>query len=380
LTAVLHLRASTFQVGLLAAVESVVFLLVGLPSGPFVDRRRKRPILVACNLGRLFALASIPVAALAHVLTIWQLYAAAFVVALLSAPFRVAYQSYLPSLVEERALVAGAARMEASGAVADIAGPPLAGALVGLLTAPIAIGLDAASYLLSTLAIRTIPAAAEQTPPPVPRGRYIADIREGMRFVVRHPALRAIAATNSWSGFFEGIDAAVIVVFLSLTLRASPVYIGVVFGLCAVGGLGGALVAAKVVNRFGTTRTLIGGIGLGSPFLLLAVIAQPGWSTLLVGLGGVPLWTGLAIYHITQYSYRQTACPPALRGRMNATMQVINNAFMPLGAVIGATLGVWLGLRATMAVAAIGLSLSFLWLLRLPRAPSGRVETNEEHT
>ncbi len=166
LTAVLYLRASPFQVGILAALGSVAYLLVGLPSGPYVDRHLKRPILLLCNVGRCGALLSIPVMAALGALTIAQLYAVTFAIGVLSVPFKVAYQSYLPSLVPKQSLVAGSARMQAGSASVDVIGPSLGGILVGILTAPAAVLVDAVSYVISSVAIFAIPATAEPTIPP----------------------------------------------------------------------------------------------------------------------------------------------------------------------------------------------------------------------
>lgn len=368
LTATVYLRAPAFQVGLLTAVSSVAFLLVGLPSGPYVDRHRKRPILLACNVGRLLALGSIPVAAAVHALTMGQLFAVSLVVSLLSVPFGVAYQSYLPYLVGRDALLAGSARMQAGAAVNDIAGPSVAGALMAVLSAPFAILADALSYAVSTVLLFGIPAGAEPTPGPAPRGHYLADIRAGLRYIAGSP-LRWIAAANASTGFFEGIDGAVILIFLNRTLHASPSYIGLVYSLCAVGGLAGALAAEQIVRRYGIRRALIGGLGVGAPFLALAVLARPGWTTILVGVAGLPMWAGLTVYQVTQFSYRQLTCPEPMRGRMNATMRFVTNAFAPLGALTGAYVGTVAGTRAALLIAAAGLSCSFLWLLRIRQPP-----------
>lgn len=161
LTAILYLKASAFEVGILATFSSLAYLLVGLPSGPYVDRHLKRPILLVCNVGRCCALLSIPVAAVLGALTMVQLYIATLAIGILTVPFTVAYQSYLPSLVPKDALVAGNARMAASSAGVDVVGPSVAGVLVSLLSAPVAVLVDAASYVISSAMIFTIPRNAE---------------------------------------------------------------------------------------------------------------------------------------------------------------------------------------------------------------------------
>ncbi len=172
--------------------------------------------------------------------------------------------------------------------------------------------------------------------------------------------------TNAVFGFCEGIDAAVILLFLSRTLHASAIYIGLVYSAAAVGSVLGALTVTRIVARLGTRRTLIAGIGVGSPLLIVTVLAQPGWSTSIVAIFSLPAWFGLTIYNIVQYGHRQAVCPEQMRGRMNATMQVINNALIPAGAIVGAGLADLIGFRLTLLVTALGLSTSFIWLLALP--------------
>ena len=171
LTAVVYLHANAFQVGLLTMFETLAFLVIGLPSGPLVDRSRKRPLMLAANLGRMVTLGSIPAAAAFGVLAMTQLYIAALAVGLLSVPFGIAYQSYLPELVDRRAVVEGSSKMQASSSAAVIVGPSIAGALIGVVTAPGAILVDSASYLVSPIMIHSIPAEAESRPAPAPRRR-----------------------------------------------------------------------------------------------------------------------------------------------------------------------------------------------------------------
>jgi predicted MFS family arabinose efflux permease len=139
--------------------------------------------------------------------------------------------------------------------------------------------------------------------------------------------------------------------------------VGVLLSMCAIGGLLGAIGSTRLVARFGSARGLIGGILLAGPGLLLGVAAQPGWSTVLVGLGGLLAWFGLVLSNDVQYGYRQMVCPAGLRGRVNATMQVISNAGRPVGALLGGVLGGWLGLRMTVAITAVGAGGSAFWLL-----------------
>lgn len=133
-----------------------------------------------------------------------------------------------------------------------------------------------------------------------------------------------------------------------------------------MGSLLGALTAARIVKRFGIRRTLITSIAGGGVLLIITAVAQPGWSTALVAIASLPAWFGLTIYSIVQYGHLQSVCPAPMRGRMNATMQVIKYSLTPLGAVVGAVLADVVGFRLTVLIAALGVSSAFIWLLGLP--------------
>src|SRR5213593_4695457 len=214
LTAVVILKANAFQVGLLSTLEFLPFILVGLPAGVWVDRLRRRRILIAGDLGRAITLGSIPIAYELHHLTIWQLYAVAFLTGVLTVFFDVSYQAYLPSLVERDQLVDGNAKLEISRSGAQLAGPGLGGLLVQALRAPVAILVDALSYLWSAMwvfLIRKKEPAIER--PPEGHRPMREDIKEGLRYVWRHPLLRPIAFCTGSSNLFSSIYLAILVLF-----------------------------------------------------------------------------------------------------------------------------------------------------------------------
>jgi len=368
LAAVLTLNATAAQTGLLRTAAFAPFLLVGLFAGVWVDRMRRRPILIAADIGRALLLGSIPAAAALDLLYIEQLYLIAFLAGILTVFFDVAYQAFLPSLVRRDQLLEGNSKLEVSNSVAFVAGPGLAGGLVQLLTAAGAIALDAVSYLLSALFLSSI-----RTPEPVAvatreRRGVRAEIAEGLRVVVGNPLLRGIAGCTSTSNFFGSMVQAVFVLYATRELGLSAGALGLVLGAAGVGALGGALLAGWAARRFGLGRAMIGGILLAEvPWLALPLAGGPPEAATIV-LGAAWFLGGLLgpIYNLNQVSLRQSITPHRLQGRMNATMRFLVWGSIPLGALLGGALGEILGVRATIAIGAAGGLLSVFWLLSSP--------------
>jgi MFS family permease len=366
LLATITLHASTFEVALLSVFSSAAFLLVALQAGAIVDRLRKKPVLVASDFARAVLIASIPVAQLLGVLTIWQMYAVALAASVLTVFFDVAYQSYLPVLVTRDRLVEGNAKIAGSAAVAQFAGPGVAGALVAAVGAPYAVVVDAASFLVSGVATAAVH-DTEKLPPLRAAGRRLRDeIREGLSFVVRHPILSRIVGCTGTSNFFSSMGGAVEIVFLVRTLHASPTVVGLVFSLAALGALLGASTASMLARRLGSARIVWLSLAVTEPVLFLAPAAFRGWGVLLVAAASFSLGLGSVVYNVAQVSFRQSICPPALQGRMNASVRFIVWGTMPLGGLAGGALGTWIGVRPTLVVAAAGGCASVLWVILSP--------------
>jgi MFS family permease len=362
LTAILILHADAFEVGLLGTVEFLPFILVGLPAGVWVDRLRRRRILIVGDLGRAFALGSIPLAYELGVLHLPQLYVVAFVAGVLTVFFDVSYQSYLPSLVDRDRLVDGNAKLEISRSGAQLAGPGLGGLLVQALTAPVAIFADALSYLWSAMWVFLIRKKEPAVERPADGHRSMRiEIKEGLRYVWRHPLLRPIAFCTGSSNLFSSMFIAILVLFAVRTLHMKPGAIGLALGLGNVGFLAGAFSAQRIARRVGIGPAIIGSIGLSSPIWLLIPLATPSTgfaillvSTLVTGFGG------MAVYNINQVSLRQAITPLRMQGRMNATMRFMVWGTLPIGSFVGGVLGNTIGLRPTLWVGAIGGLVSFV--------------------
>jgi len=359
LVAILIVHASTFEVGLLTTFETLAFLLVGLPAGAWVDRMRFRSVLILNDVIRALAIGSIRLVDAFGGLTIEQLYAVALVVGVSTVFFDVAYQSYLPQLVDRKLLVEGNAKLQASESVAQVAGPTVGGALIQALTAPYAIVVDAVSFVWSAgwvAAIKERPPRPERKP-----DRHLGrEIAEGVRFVVHNRMLRAIAMCTGSSNLFSSIMFAVYYVLLARELRLSPGVIGLLSSVAAIGGLVGSLLARRIAERIGQGPTIWISALCGGPTLFVVPFVHRDWTLALMALGQLVWWTSAVVYNITQVSFRQGLCPPELLGRMNATMRFLVWGTMPLGGLIGGSLGAWLGVRETILIAAIGGSL--VWL------------------
>ena len=361
LLAIKVLDAVPFEVGLLTTFETLAFLLVGLPAGAWVDRLRRRNVLIAGDVGRALLLGSLPLAWYLDVLTLTQLYAVALLTGVLTVFFDVAYQSYLPSLVGRDHLVEGNAKLEASRAVSQIAGPSVGGGLVQWLTAPYAVLVDAASYLWSAIWIGAI-STREERPERVPDRHLVREIREGLNFVLRHRLLRAITATTGTSNLFSTIlnTAFIIVLADQAQLDLSGGTIGLVFTVGSIGGLFGAIAAERVARRFGQGPTIWLSILVGAPFTLITPLVQRDWTLWAVAACWAVVSFSVVVYNITQVSFRQGLCPERLLGRMNATIRFLVWGTMPLGGLLGGVLGSTIGVRPTMWVGAIGMALAFL--------------------
>jgi MFS family permease len=360
--AVESLHANEGQMGVLTACGTLAFLLVGLPAGAWVDRWHKRRVLVAGDVLRALLYGWVPLAWWLGILTLWQLFAVATLAGVGTVFFDVAYQSYLPHLVEGEDLVSGNARLQASESVAQVAGPAAAGGLLRVVSAPFLIGLDALSFLASALFVSRI-RRPETTPARDERRPLRTEVAEGLGFVLRHPLLRQIIACTALINLFSSMAVALYVLFVLRDLGLTTGVLGLVFSAAAVGGLLGALTSGWVTRVVGAGRTIPVTALLMAPATALdplaALVSGP-WPVVLLISGGVLYSAFLVIYNITQISYRQRACPPKLLGRMNASMRFIGWGALPIGALIGGLLGAEFGILPVLWLTVAGAALSAL--------------------
>lgn len=348
LLALLLLDASALEVSMLFAVEFLPILLLGLPAGAWVERMRKRPVLLVADGARAVALAAVPVAWALDLLTLPLLFAVAFVVGLGTLFFDVAQASYLPVIVPEDQLADANAKIEVSRSASQLAGPSAGGALVQFLTAPVAILLDALSYLASFVLLLFIKGRDIATPAEDRQGLN-REIAEGLRFVVSHPLIRPLALCDAAANLAFAAVLALQVVFAADDLHMSATAIGVALAVGNAGGLVGALLSGPLSTRFPPGPLLIASI-----LLFSAGAALLPMSTGAVGFGAglFVVYLGVVVYNVVGTTLRQLATPERLLGRMNATLRFIEWGTLPLGAALGGLLVAPLGLRTVLWIAA----------------------------
>ena len=370
LVAILTLEATPFQIGLLGTFQFLPFILLTIPAGVWVDRMRRRPILIGADIGRAVLLMSVPVAFIGGWLSIPQLFIVAFAVGCLEVFFDVAYQSYLPAVVERDQLVEGNSKLELSMSASSVIGPGIAGFLVELVRAPIAIVFDALSYAGAVVMLlfirRPEPLPEPHDPATSAKPSMRREVAEGLRYVLRHRFLRNIAACTGTLNLFGNIGEVILLLYIVRELGLNAGTLGIVFAIANIGVFLGAISADRLAKRFGMGPTIVVSAAL-SPFsLVLAALAPRDAPIPYLIAGGVIGAATAVVYNINQVSLRQAITPERMQGRMNATMRFIVWGTIPIGSILGGVLGGLVGLQATIWVGAIGSFLGFLPVLFSP--------------
>jgi MFS family permease len=353
--AVLLLGAGELEVGVLNAANVAAFLLVGLPAGAWIDRLRKRHVMIAADLVRAAALACVPILWSLGVLQIWHLIIVAAIIGVASVFFDVSYQSIVPSLVRPNQIAEANGKLQATYELANIAGPGIGGWLIGLITAPLAMLATSGTYLLSVVAL-IFTRDHEQRRAPDDHGPILREIGEGLRFVFTEKLLRRIVGTTGVSNFFNTISMTLLPLFLLRDLGFTPQVMGLLLSLGSIGGLLGVLATPHIVRRIGEARALPAStIGFSLVALLLPLAASvPGVAfPLLVAQFFVGSFTVL-LYNVTQVTFRQRITPARLLGRMNASVRFVVWGVMPIGALLAGVLGSVVGVIPMMWIAAGG--------------------------
>jgi MFS family permease len=364
--ALVTLKSSAFEIATLGTVQFLPFVLFTLPAGVWVDWVPRRLVLIVGDAGRAVLLATIPLTYALGVLTLWQLYVVGFLVGIHTVFFDVAYQSYLPSLIDRDALVEGNSKLQLTVSGAQVAGPGLAGLLIRVATAPYAILVDAVSFVVSggfTFAIRV----REEQRREHQERRLLAELWEGLRYVLGHRYLRPQAISTGSSNFFTSIAFAILIVYAHRRLGLSSFAIGLAFSIGAFGWMLGASQAARMRRVFGVGGATMIGSAISGPSLLLVPYAPRGdVAVVFIAAAVVVLGFGAVVYNIQQVSLRQTITPARIQGRMNATMRFLVWGTMPLGSLTGGALAASFGLRTALFVGAIGASLAVLPIVLSP--------------
>ena len=364
--AILVLDAGALDISALRGVEQVAALIVGLFAGAWVDRLRRRPIMIGADIGRAILLTSIPVAFLLHSLGMTQLVVVAFFAAVLSTIFDVADRSYLPTVVPRTQLVGANSALTASGSVAEFSSFGIGGFLIQIFTAPIAIAIDAVSFVISALLLGTI---RQPEPPPKPvehREPVLREIREGVRIVARSPLLRALALSHGGTHILWGVFGTAYLLFAKDELGLDPAAVGIIAALGGVGSLAGSFAAPVLIRRFGVGRTILGGMvlfAIGNALIPLAPAnAALLGATFLIAqqlIGD----SGGTVYEIVETSLVQSTVDNRVIGRVNASFFAFTTLMTLAGVMLGGVVGEVLGLRTAFTVGLLGavLSIAVVW-------------------
>ena len=376
LVAILVLEESAFKIAALTSVEFLPFLLFTLPAGVWVDRLRRKPILVLGNVGRAVALLSVPIVYWVGGLTIWQLYVVGFAVGTCTVFFDVAYQSYIPALVGREDVVEANSKLEISRAAANIAGPGMAGGLIALLTAPVAVLVDAVSYAVSAVLLFVI-RKEEEAPPRAERRSLRAELGEGLSYVFRNPYQRTMVTMTALSNFFGQVVFSILLVYAVRELHLSAGTIGIALAIGNLGTLASALTAKRIGNRLGVGRTILLASCLFGPGTLLIAFAPQQYALPLIVLAMIVIGFGGILYNVTAISLIQAITPDRILGRANASRRFVVWGVVPFGGFVGGALASTIGLRETMVVGALGGLLSIVPILISPLRSVGKMSELE---
>ncbi|HEY7023558.1 MAG TPA: MFS transporter [Candidatus Limnocylindrales bacterium] len=366
LLAVLVLGAGPFEMALIIVAQSLAVLLVGFFAGAWVDRVRRRPVLIVADICRALLLFSIPVAYVANVLRLEQLYVVVFIEGCLGVMFDAAYPAYVPSLIGVDRVVEGNSKLAASSSLAEIGGPGLGGALVQLIGAPFAILVDAASYVVSSVSLWLIRQPEPARPERVEQAHIRREIVEGLTLVRRHPVLVPLTLRSviaHVAGSFYGV---LYTIYLIEELHLEPFWLGVVVSAGGVGALIGSFFAQRTINRIGFGPAIIWAAAGASAIGILTPLAGGpiALATLMVFLPQL-IGDGLqTVESVAELSLIQGVIPDSILGRVNATLEVFSHGIAyPLGALLAAGVADVIGVRGGIFIGWAGMALSILLLV-----------------
>lgn len=365
--AVLTLEVTAFQLGIIDALGFIAFPMLGLFAGVWIDRMKRRPVLIAMNLIQVVTLATIPAAYLFGLLGLDQLYLVSLVMGTTTLFFDVAYQSYLPSLVKKEQVVEGNQKLQVSASAAQVVGPSVASGLMVLLGPANAVAADVVGTLAAALLLISI----SRSEPPLAfdpskeKRHFFSEMKEGVKVITSNKLLWTQAGCTGTSNLGSNIFNVAMFLFAYRTLEISQGQIGIAFSIGAAGFLVGALTSSAITNRLGLGRAIaLSIVGNFAPLILL--LAHGSLAVLVMGLGFFVAFFGVPIYNINQVSLRQLITPNRLQGRMNATMRTIVWGTIPVGSFLGGVLAGALGAVPTLVVGVAVSGCSALWIVLGP--------------
>jgi len=365
LAAAVLLGATPWQMGLLVAAGTAPYIGFSLVVGAWVDRlRRRRPLMVTADLAAAAALVTVPVAWWAGVLTVTQLVLVELLVGAARVTFRPTFSAHLPDVVPDEHVTGASSRLRAAEAGAMLAGPGIGGTLVQVLTAPVAVLADAASFLASAVLVGKVRSPERVGHVAPARRRLVTEIGEGMGHLLRDGRLRAVALTAASVNFFGLMIFALLVVYLTRVHHFTPLMIAAVTVAGGIGSLIGALVAPRVSARVGRGRTILLASAIFSVGMLAFPLADgPRWSVLTVlAVNEVVVGVGIMLFDVTTGALVITDTPRELLGRVNTSLSTVTQGVKAVGALVGGAMATAIGMRPALWVAALGATTTVLWV------------------
>lgn len=366
--AAVGLHVSPIEFSLLEVFGFLPFILLALPAGVWVDRLRRRPILIVSDIARAILLVLIPILWAVGALRVWHLLALQLLVGGSTVFFDVAYQAYLPALVDREDLVDGNSKLYLTSSVAQVAGPSVAGGLIAAITAPYAILVDALSFVVS--ALFTLRMHHDEVLPRRDAGaahpKMWPQVKEGLAWVIGNRQLRAIAACSANFNLCFYVALATFILYAARSLHLSAIELGAVFAVGSGGAVCGALLASRIQRSIGIGPTIVSSAALLSTGPIAFPLAPRSFPILVLMLGYLLASFGVVVYTVAQLSFRQAITPERLQGRMSAAMRWIVWGAIPLGTLIGGAIGQTVGLHFALWVGAIGCLPAFLFVFLSP--------------
>lgn len=355
LVAISVLHASTFAVAALTACAWVPWVLIGPLAGAWVDRMRHRPVMLVCDVLSMALFASVPIVAWAHSLTLWQLFVVAAGGGISSVFFKSAYNAYIPLIVAPPDRPEGNGKIASSAAAAQLAGPGLAGLIARGFGAATALLADAVSFVVSAICLMRI-RFTEPRPQPRERGTLRQDMAAGLRLIFGDTYFRTLTIWGALVNLVYTVRASLIVLFLARTVGVGSATVGLIVACESLGAVVGSFVGPSIGRRIGTAYGLLLCELLAAPFGLLVPLTGHGAGLTFAAFGLAITGAGLGVGNVIQRTFFQNYCPPNMLGRISATQQAFNFGTMPIGALLAGAIGSAIGVRETMWIAGVGLS------------------------
>lgn len=384
LVAVLTLNVSVTEVGVLNALQFVPVITLSLLAGVWLDRRRRRPVMIACALGNAVLIGMVPMATATGTLSIGLLYVVVTLTGLLSMTFDVGALSYLPDLVGRDLLADANGKVQASAAFAGVAGPSLAGVLIGLITAPVTLTIDSVSYLFSAVGLILISKPEPMPEVPEVRPPVRQSIAEGLRAVWGSRLLSTLLVQSAAANLFFGAYITVFVVYAVRVLHLSPLELGIVLAASAAGSFVGATTAGRARDRLGLGRVmLINTVVMSLVLLLLLLPRHAGTGTMIIFVAAqLAYGWSVGMFNVNSITLRQVVTPRSVLARMNAAYRMVLFGTAPVGMSLGGVLGGAAGLRPALVISLVAMAsplfcLFFSPMIRLTEMPTAPQEAGQ---